>query len=572
MADSRIKVKMNKSKNGWFYETTLFHQELNKRKSFKDKKKKIVQMMAEKQMQQWDEQYKVQSTNKIKRAIQSEEKIQKQQAKKAIEQKKNELKEATVRKNKELKKYWNKLNNIFTIDFGITIDQVWDIIFKRNKLHIDSPSKPNYKVIPEKLDRKKYDDHYKTQVTIFTSSKKKKEIIEMIEYKYHKDLKRYNALVNEIEDYNAALSDDYSKELYTYEKEKERHQAYLESLKNDIIEHPKKSIEMFYHTFLELLEFSSDFPFNYELEYSEESKILAINYELPTLKEIRLVKEYKHLITKNEINEVFYSNRDIKKKYDTLIYSIIIKLLYELYDIEYTNLIEAVHINGFVITKDPRNGKEITPCILSLQTKREEVLDLNLLHVDPAACFRSLKGVAASSFSQMTPVKPLMNLNMTDSRFTEGYGVVDEINQDNNLAMMHWQDFENLIREIFEKEFSTNGGEVKITQGSRDGGVDAVAYDPDPIRGGKMIIQAKRYTNVVGVSAVRDLYGTVQHEGANKGILVTTSNYGPDAYNFAKDKPITLLDGSNLLSLLEKHGYKATIDIKEAKKHFKENL
>jgi hypothetical protein len=42
-----------------------------------------------------------------------------------------------------------------------------------------------------------------------------------------------------------------------------------------------------------------------------------------------------------------------------------------------------------------------------------------------------------------------------------------------NLAAMDWLDFENLIREIFEKEFSQNGGEVKITQASRDGGVDA---------------------------------------------------------------------------------------------------
>ena len=90
-------------------------------------------------------------------------------------------------------------------------------------------------------------------------------------------------------------------------------------------------------------------------------------------------------------------------------------------------------------------------------------------------------------------------------------------------------------------------------------------FDPDPIRGGKYIIQAKRYTNVVGVSAVRDLYGTLMNEGAVKGILVTTAKYGSDSYEFAKDKPITLIDGSNLLSMLGKHGYKTYIDIEEAK-------
>jgi restriction system protein len=55
------------------------------------------------------------------------------------------------------------------------------------------------------------------------------------------------------------------------------------------------------------------------------------------------------------------------------------------------------------------------------------------------------------------------------------------------------------------------------------------------------------------------------NEGATKGILVTTTDYGPDAYDFAKGKSITLLNGANLLYLLEKHGHQARIDIKEAK-------
>ena len=108
--------------------------------------------------------------------------------------------------------------------------------------------------------------------------------------------------------------------------------------------------------------------------------------------------------------------------------------------------------------------------------------------------------------------------------------------------------------------------QVKVTQASRDGGVDAVAFDPDPIRGGKIVIQTKRYTNTVGVAAVRDLYGTVVNEGATKEILVTTADYGPDAYEFAKNKPLTLLSGGNLLNLLEKHGHNVKLDIKEARK------
>ena len=159
-----------------------------------------------------------------------------------------------------------------------------------------------------------------------------------------------------------------------------------------------------------------------------------------------------------------------------------------------------------------------------------------------------------------------MWIERDDKRFVESYDVAHGLDSGYNLAAMDWEDFEHLVREMFEKEFSEAGGDVKVTQASRDGGIDAVVFDPDPIRGGKIVIQAKRYAHTVGVSAVRDLYGTVLNEGANKGILVTTSDYGPDAYAFANGKPIVLLSGSNLLHLLEKHGHKAHIDLVEARK------
>jgi restriction system protein len=156
-------------------------------------------------------------------------------------------------------------------------------------------------------------------------------------------------------------------------------------------------------------------------------------------------------------------------------------------------------------------------------------------------------------------------MDMEDRRFIEAREVGSAVSSETNLASMSWDDFEHLVRELFEKEFLARGGEVKVTQSSSDGGVDAIAFNPDPISGGKIVIQAKRYTKTVGVSAVRDLYGTVMNEGASKGILVTTADYGPDAYKFAAGKPLTLLNGANLLHLLQRHGYGGRIDLREAR-------
>jgi hypothetical protein len=127
-----------------------------------------------------------------------------------------------------------------------------------------------------------------------------------------------------------------------------------------------------------------------------------------------------------------------------------------------------------------------------------------------------------------------------------------------------------LIREQFEEQCTAVGGELKVTQASSDGGFHAVAFVPPPfLGGGKILIQAKRYTNTVGVAAVRDLYGTVVNEGAIRGTLVTTSDYSKDSYEFAKGKPLKLINGRDLLRSLERRGHFYRIDIAEGKKLLK---
>ena len=138
---------------------------------------------------------------------------------------------------------------------------------------------------------------------------------------------------------------------------------------------------------------------------------------------------------------------------------------------------------------------------------------------------------------------------MVDKRFIEQGDALSELEARPNLLEMKPSEFEILVANLFGKM----GLETKLTRSSRDGGVDAVAFDTRPVLGGKVVIQAKRYRDTVGVSAVRDLYGTMLNEGANKGVLVCTSGYGPDAYNFAKDKPIELIDAGGLLYLLREH-------------------
>ncbi|HEX3289710.1 MAG TPA: restriction endonuclease, partial [Mycobacterium sp.] len=65
-----------------------------------------------------------------------------------------------------------------------------------------------------------------------------------------------------------------------------------------------------------------------------------------------------------------------------------------------------------------------------------------------------------------------------------------------------------------------------VTQGSKDDGVDGVAINPGPIVGGLCIIQAKRWSNIVGLEAVHVLVGVMDDKSAAKGVLVATSWVG----------------------------------------------
>ena len=308
------------------------------------------------------------------------------------------------------------------------------------------------------------------------------------------------------------------------------------------------------------------FEKSFEIDYVPNEKILLIEYDLPSPDHMPTLKAARFVSASGEIRETHISEREQKANFDSTCYQICLRTIHEVWEADESGNIDKVLFNGFATYIDRTTGKDTTSCIMSILVKHSDFEVIDLGRVDPKACFKTLKGVSASSLSALAPIPPVMELNKEDRRFIEARSAAEGLNDETNLASMDWGDFEHLVREVFEKEFARRGGEVKITRASADGGVDAVAFDPDPITGGKIVIQAKRYTRTVGVSAVRDLYGTMQHENASRGILITTADYGPDAYQFASGKPITLFTGANLLHLLSKHGYNAKIDLREARK------
>ena len=299
------------------------------------------------------------------------------------------------------------------------------------------------------------------------------------------------------------------------------------------------------------------FEANAKLAYSPESRQLVVEYEFPTAKVVPTAKLYRFVESRQRLTQTVRPASQVKSLYSGAIAQLTLLCLANIFACDTKQHIDVVVFNGVVDTIDPRTGKPIRPCLITVRTTRDIFTEINLDQIDPAACLKHLSASVSRSPTELAPVRPVVEFSMVDPRFISETDTLSGMDGRPNLMELTPSEFESLIQNLF----TSMGLETKQTRASRDGGVDCVAYDTRPIFGGKVVIQAKRYKNTVGVSAVRDLFGTLQNEGASKGILVTTSGYGKASFEFAQNKPIELIDGGNLLYLLEEHaGIKARIE------------
>jgi len=524
------------------YQQTFFNDYLKKSKTIKADSLWEFELKKQQLFAIWQEE---ENKKREREAIQS--------LKLAEKEEKELLKNQALKLSEEAKKEIEEYNNI--LQYTLTIDDKldWNTQYK----------KADYPPFETNLTKPAIEDFYikynvpkKTGLEfIFKSLKTKRESFE------HLAIQAYNEA---IEEYYKKLEEEnkqYLKKKQAFEKVIEEHNRTITQWKESYEFGEKEAVEKYVKVILENSKYPASFNKDYEIQYDDKTKTLIVSYNLPNPEQVPKVTEYKFVQSSKTIKPVEFKKKEFDIFYENIILQVTLRTIHEVFEADYANTIDVIVFNGWVTAIDKATGNDFTSCIVSLHTRKEEFIKINLANVEYKECVRSLKGLFAGALINLAPVKPILDINKEDKRFVESKDVLAQINSVENLATMDWEDFEHLVRQLFERMFSENGAEVKVTQASRDGGVDAVVFDPDPIRGGKFVIQAKRYNNVVPVSAVRDLYGTVINEGATKGILVTTSYFGTDSIEFSKDKPLTLIDGQNLVYLFQQYGYNVHISL-----------
>jgi len=129
----------------------------------------------------------------------------------------------------------------------------------------------------------------------------------------------------------------------------------------------------------------------------------------------------------------------------------------------------------------------------------------------------------------------------------ERRGLVAKTKTIDHLKGLSWTRFEQLVAEAYRQR----GYSVSETSAGADGGVDLVLRRD----GETTYVQCKQWKQrQVGVRPVRELYGCMADGRAQRGVLLCSGSYTPEAVRWAQGKRLELIDGQGVLTLLGQAG------------------
>jgi restriction system protein len=297
--------------------------------------------------------------------------------------------------------------------------------------------------------------------------------------------------------------------------------------------------------------------------YAQDRRTLLIECELPSREVIPSATAYRYVRSNDALIDEPRPDDDVRRLYSDLISRIALRVLAEAFCITRSDRVETIILDACISATDRATGGHVRPALISVHASRESFAEVNLdePELDPAACLgRHLGALVSPHPYELEPVQPLLDFDLSVPRVPAWLDEATGPQHRPDLLDLDPVQFESLVRTLFERL----GVKSWVTQ-SVDDGVDAVAAMNDSIIGGLCVLQAKRYSRVVPLDAVRSLAGIMQDKRAAKGVLITTSWVGKAGHDFAeRNGAIEVIDGRQLRFLLKEHlGLDARIGLKK---------
>ena len=383
---------------------------------------------------------------------------------------------------------------------------------------------------------------------------RKANIIEKI---FKNPKQKYNLYVKE-------TKDKYQKEYELYEENEAKRKSEIESLTkahqfqiNEAINTKKELyknrdatiISTYKEEVLNQIEHPFEFRKCINTGYCKDSKKLVIDYLLPDIQIVPKERRYEYKKIKDEIKSIAMNDKDRNSIYNQVVFSIALNSMKNIFKQDVHNNIDTIIFNGYIKDIDLSTGQDISPYIISAMVDKTVFNSIDMSRIDKLKCLKeTMQGridISSSlSLKEITPICKCDYLNKS---------VVS--NESINLLEVDPFVLEDLVATLFRNM----GYDVIETNKTNDGGIDCILNNTDPIMGGKVIGQVKRYKNNIDIPKLREFESVLRNSGAMKGIFISTSNFSTQCEKFAADNNISLINGSLLVDYFNRYGISSYI-------------
>jgi len=122
--------------------------------------------------------------------------------------------------------------------------------------------------------------------------------------------------------------------------------------------------------------------------------------------------------------------------------------------------------------------------------------------------------------------------------------LLDDQQDIDSIKALSWKEFEELVAEVYRRQ----GFRIIENGFGPDGGVDVKLIKDNQTT----LVQCKQWRSKnVGVAVIRDMFGVLTAESASKVVIICCGGFTRDAISFAENKPIELVGGTELLSIVK---------------------
>jgi restriction system protein len=150
-------------------------------------------------------------------------------------------------------------------------------------------------------------------------------------------------------------------------------------------------------------------PESVRVAFVPESKQLVVEYDFPGFEIVPEIAAYKYIKAKKQIVTTQRSDSERRRLYSSVIAQASLRVVYVLFNADYSGRLESIVLNGHVNAIDQATGRPVHPCLVTLRTTQDTFAQLDLSQVDPETCLKGLSASVSKRPADLAPVNRCLN-------------------------------------------------------------------------------------------------------------------------------------------------------------------